>query len=181
MRFIWIMVIDGNCSDLQAIEQPITIDMTGFDARLLPISLDVVEPVGVELAGNDGGVDVLRFFFLQKGTNLFGQLLVYLPQQLIYFGSVVADDLNAPVLVCSFWTSCSYKFECMAERSVTDIMQESGKKCDTFAVLVIVALLLGDDVGKTTRDVIDADAVGKAAVRCAGEYQLRESELANAS
>jgi len=38
-------------------------------------------------------------------------------------------------------------FECMAERSVPDIMQERGQKCNTFAVHIIVALLLGDDVG----------------------------------
>ena len=83
--------------------------------------------------------------------------------------------------MCSFWTICTYKFECMAERSVTDIVQESGQKCDTFAVHIIVALLLCDDVSKTTRDVIHANTVGKAAVRCSGKHQLRESELSNAS
>ena len=36
--------------------------------------------------------------------------------------------------------------ECMAERPVTDIMQERGQKCDTFAVHIIVTLVLGDDV-----------------------------------
>jgi len=69
----------------------------------------------------------------------------------------------------------------MAERAVTDIMQESRQKCDTLAVHIIIALLLCDDVGKTTRYVVHANTVGKAAVRCAGKYQLRESELTNAS
>ena len=83
--------------------------------------------------------------------------------------------------MCSFWTIGTYKFERMAERSVTDIVQESGQKCDTFAVHIIVASLLCDDVSKTTRDVIHANTVGKAAVRCSGKHQLRESELSNAS
>ena len=58
VRFVWIMVINSNCFNLQAVEQPITIDMPRLNAGLLPVSLDVVEPVGVKLTGNDGGVDV---------------------------------------------------------------------------------------------------------------------------
>ena len=63
------------------------------------------------------------------------------------------------------------------------IVQESGKKCDTFAfmVLVTVVLLPDDHVSETTRSVIDADTVGEAAVRRAGVHQFGESQLTNAS
>ena len=106
---------------------------------------------------------------------MFGQFLVNIPQQSVYLGGVVMNDLRTPTFVCFLFVRCSDLFKGMAEWPVTDVVQESGKKCDSCVGPVVVTPFPCDHVSKTARSVIDADAVGEAAVRGAWKYQVGES------
>ncbi len=71
----------------------------------------------------------------------------------------------------------------MTERPVADVVQKGGKKRNAFAFALAIAspLPAGDDIGQLAGDMIDADAVGEAAVGRARKDQIGEPQLANAA
>ena len=73
------------------------------------------------------------------------------------------------------------RLEGMAERPVADVVQQGGEQGDPLPFRVPPALAPRDDIGQPPRHVIDADAVGEAAVRCAGKHEVGEAELPDAA
>ncbi len=70
--------IDSNCANFKTIEKPVTIYVTKLNTGHHTIPLNIVDSVGIELAGDDGCIDVLGFFFFQKFSDLFWQGFVHL-------------------------------------------------------------------------------------------------------
>ena len=173
---MWRALSDGDCSDFKAIEQPVSINVSELDSGRHSVALNIVEAVCIELAQDDGCVNVLRLLLFEKCADLDRQLLVYVPEDMVYF-SAALNDLRAPILMPFRYTgSCGSGFERMAERAVADIVQQSGEKRDSLpGVVTTPPLPTCDDICELTSCMIDTDAVRKTAVRRTGKDQVREA------
>ena len=173
---MWRALPYGDCSDFKAIEQPVAIDVSELDSGRHSVALNIVESICVELAGDDGSVNVLRLLLFEESTDVARQLLVYVPEDVVYL-SAALNDLRAPILMPFRYTgSCGSGFERMAERAVADIVQQSGEKRDSLPFVVTTPTLpTCDDIGELACRMIDTDAVRKTAVRRTGKDQVREA------
>ena len=82
----------------EAIEQPVKIEMRELDSGHQAIPLHVIEPVGVELTGDNGSVEILGNFLFQQRADVLRQHFVHFSQHLVDLGFAL-DDLRAPIFM----------------------------------------------------------------------------------
>ena len=76
---------------------------------------------------------------------------------------------------------CSSSLKGVTERPVADVVQKGGEKRNALALAIAPPLPAGDDIGQLAGDMIDADAVGEAAVGRTWKDQIGKPQLANAA
>ena len=150
--------------------------MTKFNPGCHSVALYIVEPVCIELTRDDSSVDVLGLLLFEECTNLARQLLVHAPKDMVYFGAAL-NDLRTPILMPLGQVSrLGSRFERMAERAVTNIVQQGSEKRDSLPAAIMTSILpTGDDIGELTCRVVDADAVRKSTVRRTWKDQIGEA------
>ena len=164
------------------LHEPVEIDRTGPGSGHQPVAAQVVEPVGIERARNDGMVDVRRVFRLDELPRPLTRHGRWTSSEWMNCAVRIADDFRRPVLMAlGDAAGLLHALEGMAERAVAEIMEQRRDHRHFGAPWIEFLSDAGnfplDDAYQLARNVEDADGTGEAGVSGAGEDELGQAEL----